>query len=319
MPKTPKSNASMARWPIELERAETHTQARIEFLAAIERNHPQILGALRRTAMPHFLQLLAKVKISAAKFNDRADIELQNRIWEALSSTVLKWARRFHLIAGVIPIHPPTLQPAQHWALWNRGRSFSDWLVQVCTDSLGIWAASKRRRTIAWCFEPIQQRLGLPGYAPTFLFVAAPWLPDRETLRAFHQRVGDEFQQALVEYTGPIASKLTEASTLPPPKGSRSEEPILTAILQARHAAKDSAIIPPMATKVNAGFTRSHFDWLVRYQVIGCSWSEIVNRSLREISPRAVMSGVKNAAALVIGEKWSEWLRKGKPGRPKIR
>lgn len=315
MSKSRKSNRIVARWPGELEAAETHTAARIEFLAAIERNHPVVLRELRKAAMPHFRRLLVEAGISAKQFNELADRALQNRIWEDLSSIVYQWARRFHLVMDVGAGHASTFQPAKHWSLWNRGRSLFDWLVQVCADSLGVWAASKSRRTLAWCLEPIQQRLQLLRVAPVFLFVTAPWVPDKESLKAFHQRAGREFEQALKEYTSSIASTLTASEVFSPPSVSKSVDPMLTAMLQARAG----MVIPPMASSLSAGFVRAHFEWLVLHQVQGLSWPRISIKTKPVVTWRAVKAGVQAAAEQVVGDEWSNWLRKGTPGRPKKR
>jgi hypothetical protein len=327
MAKTSNSNSSIARWSGELERAETHTAARIQFLCAIQRNHPKVLRELHQMAMPHFLGLLRTAKISVTGFYENGDSVLQNRIWRALICTVFQWARRFHLVAGEGPLHPPILEPAYHRAFWNQGRSLLDWLVQVCADSLGTWKATKQKgKALAWDFGPIQQRLRLPA-GDEFRFVAAPWVPHRETLKAFHERVEHEFQQALETYTAPIISSLTATTTLPLPSNSESVDRILTAMLQTRHAAKDEnpaikpdpTIIPPMASKLSTAFTPDHYIWLVQYQVMRWSWSKIVGLCPREITQAAVKFGVKKAAADVIGEEWSKWLRAGKPGRPRKR
>jgi hypothetical protein len=57
-----------------------------------------------------------------------------------------------------------------------------------------------------------------------------------------------------------------------------------------------------------------HFEWLVRYQVLGHSFKRIAKECFR--TRQAITAGVHGAAELLIGPDWKSWLRRsGKPGR----
>jgi hypothetical protein len=58
-----------------------------------------------------------------------------------------------------------------------------------------------------------------------------------------------------------------------------------------------------------------HFDWLILFQVKGDSYATIAKANHRTV--QAVDEGIKKAAEALIGERWKEWLRPTKRGRPR--
>jgi hypothetical protein len=62
---------------------------------------------------------------------------------------------------------------------------------------------------------------------------------------------------------------------------------------------------------------QEHFDWLVLYQVRAWTYGRIAKIPGSRRDPQTVSDGVKDAAQLVIGPGWEQWLRPGKPGRPR--
>jgi hypothetical protein len=67
--------------------------------------------------------------------------------------------------------------------------------------------------------------------------------------------------------------------------------------------------------KVGRKAAAEHFEWLVRYQVLGHSFKCIAKVCHR--TRQAITSGAHDAAELLVGPNWKSWLRPpGKPGRP---
>jgi hypothetical protein len=62
---------------------------------------------------------------------------------------------------------------------------------------------------------------------------------------------------------------------------------------------------------------QEHFDWLVLYQVKAWPYGRVAKVPGSRRDPQTVSDGVKDAAQLVIGPGWEQWLRPGRPGRPR--
>jgi hypothetical protein len=60
-----------------------------------------------------------------------------------------------------------------------------------------------------------------------------------------------------------------------------------------------------------------HFEWLVLYQVKSWPFGRIAKGHSTRRDSQTVSDAVKDAAQLVIGPGWEQWLRPRKPGRPK--
>jgi hypothetical protein len=59
-----------------------------------------------------------------------------------------------------------------------------------------------------------------------------------------------------------------------------------------------------------------HFDWLARFQILGLPYRQIGLQATDERRTTSVIQGVEEAAELVIGPGWRQWLRPSERGRP---
>ena len=62
---------------------------------------------------------------------------------------------------------------------------------------------------------------------------------------------------------------------------------------------------------------REHFDWLVKRQVLGLKYSEIVPNPGTDAEIPTVREAVQKTAELVVGPGWEAWFRRWGPGRPR--
>jgi hypothetical protein len=60
-----------------------------------------------------------------------------------------------------------------------------------------------------------------------------------------------------------------------------------------------------------------HFDRLVKYQIREMPFGQIAREDENGTGQQGIADGVKRAAELVIGPDFKDWLRPGKPGRPR--
>lgn len=64
--------------------------------------------------------------------------------------------------------------------------------------------------------------------------------------------------------------------------------------------------------------SRSHFTWLVLFQIKKKTYQEIINDCKLDRGKEAVRHGIQDAAKLVYGPRWKEeWLRRLTGGRPR--
>jgi hypothetical protein len=67
---------------------------------------------------------------------------------------------------------------------------------------------------------------------------------------------------------------------------------------------------------------REHYAWLVLYQIEEMRYAAVARkvnegRGSEPLTENTIRIGIKDAANLIIGPGWQDWLRPGEPGRPK--
>ncbi len=177
------------------------------------------------------------------------------------------------------------------------GPNLLSWFEPVVLQSFMCWALHPEEVTPRWHFQDDYSVIARSETPPAFCFETDGWAVLREPASAFRQRVKQLFEATLRQYM---------AKRLPP---------------DDEHAASAQESFPRLPTK----FAPHHFDWLVRYQVLGESFRDIGAVSNDDQNGAGqphltAMKGVKTAAEAVIGPAYQKWLRPpSKGGRPKKR
>jgi hypothetical protein len=336
----------VAHWPADFEPVGRRNLARTEFLHAIERVTPEVLLDLFETVLPEFQDLLEQEGLTPDQFNSAevrdpmtrlmrsggANRTIRNSYFVVLNSLrphVDTWGARFCLL------EPPrrtrrgrsidsSMDPAGfYWAIRHGDVPLLAWMMPVIGDTLGTWAVGDAQTPLRWCLDRAGERRPRLGTRPPLRVTVSGWSLDAETAKAFADRVRREVNETLAEYVrhaeaalaaGPAGGSETEITLQLPCHANPENTLTLPTGLVGR-------IFPDLrvqrACRVSARYTPEHYDWLVKFQVQRKRWGTIVKEACERVAPEAVKMAVQQAAEAVCGREWyTDWLRKGAPGRP---
>ena len=159
--------------------------------------------------------------------------------------------------------------------------TFGEWrLFPTAYSTLFAWATSGIPSRLAWEFlEWVDIRTLFPPEPFKCELILDGWNVFTESITKVRQRFRTEFEKTVTTYLKQIETAAE----------SRCE--------RAPHQ-----------------FTPVHIDWLVEFQVNGKSFVQIAGEDYDRTN---VGNAVRNYAQVLIGSRWSEWLRPGKRGRPR--
>jgi hypothetical protein len=281
------------------------TQAHRAFFLSIQDHAPEVLKALWQDVLPVARQI---VMTPAFPFN------------QDLVSAIYNWARTFHLVTSMNPVdelirpleevrdpHGFELESGSLQACYPDWQFFFAWIWAAAFKTLKKWKNSNKKparlewnlphrdlrsdgdpeypRKVEAAISEHESRLNQPS-SLTCSFECRDWNPCAETLAAARKRMKQEVSLQI--------EKKVEAT--------RKLFDYVTPLIND---------VAPKAMAVE------HFDWLVKYQLQGIPYGRIGKQGATKRGQQTIADGVKHAAELVIGPKFSEWLRPGRPGRPR--
>jgi hypothetical protein len=253
-----------------------------ELLRRVQELAPQVLQDLHDQVLPLFRLALKDNQDDTAGFAHR-EAAWREPPWftQRVRPMVLAWACRHHLLppekSGGSVRAPAFLACFPHPAT-----SFGEWRLMPTTyATLLEWSRIKRKRPLAWqLLEWADLRTAFPTEPFRCQLVLDGWNALTETKTEARARLLAELEKRIKEYLDGVEEDARRQYGLRAPHQLSAE----------------------------------HLDWLVEYQVSGCSFRSLAAHY--SMDRHNVAKAIKGIAELVIGPRWREWLRPSERGRP---
>jgi hypothetical protein len=157
------------------------------------------------------------------------------------------------------------------------------WMGPILFDTLLLWADIEEKHCLRWSIPNRMSVVAHLDEPEPLRFEVTGWPLLRMTRRDFENQARKEFEVALHDYIGKCQAKAEEIGWLSLPRSLFEE----------------------------------HMEWLVKYQVQRKSQDKIRREANR--TRQTVAEAIKNAARLVAGFEYLQWLRPRLPPGPRLK
>jgi hypothetical protein len=279
-------------WKREFSPPDDRRQYWAQFLKAVKDEAPEVLRALRDDVLPIFdRNVRADPYAIECELYHFSDGEYY-RINHCIAAPTKEWLRRFKIWPAPwrsdrITMRGYTSPSGKYNSIWSipdcpEGKDLR-WLIGVTWETLCAWVVEPiPEGRLAWRWSDCGSRMSDPEEYITFSVPS--WDILRETRADAELRMLESLEKDLKCY-----------------------------LESEKRKARDKGLTHRPRT-----WTTAHFEWLVRYQVLGESYGQIAKS--RRCSPQNCKQAIAKVAKAMVGPSWKQWLRPpGLPGRPRKR